>query len=287
MRHGFLFIDKPRGPTSHDVVSKVRRILNEPKVGHLGTLDPLASGLLVLGVGAKALKVFELFTHLTKEYIAEVRLGAVSTTYDGEGVITDVAPKVGWEPPVDSSRIQALIADRFIGSIAQVPPSYSAISIGGERAHRLARAGEEVHLPPREVHIASCTVESYAYPDLSLRVSCGAGTYIRSLAHDLGQSMRCGGYLGALRRTKVGEWRVEDACSMKDFTWSQVSPLKQILASLPRIDLTDEQWEEIRHGRSVQAAFSESLIAWHADLPVAILEEDAKRAGFMKPKKVL
>ena len=117
MRHGFILLHKPRGPTSHDMVDRVRRLLNEAKVGHLGTLDPMAEGLLVLAVGAKALKVIELFKGLTKEYLATVTLGAVSTTYDAEGSISMNKPKAGWLPPEDASRIQALIDDRFLGKM--------------------------------------------------------------------------------------------------------------------------------------------------------------------------
>lgn len=283
MRHGFLRIDKPAGMTSHDAVAIVRRMLGERSVGHLGTLDPAATGLLVLAAGKKALKVVHLFGDLTKEYMADVRLGAVSTTYDREGVIEETPPKPGWEIPHEIV-VQNLIADRFLGKICQVPPAYSAISIGGERAYNLARAGKEVDMPDREVEIRQCKILSYAYPDLRLQIACGSGTYIRSLANDLGTMLRCGGYLAGLRRTKVGEWSVEDAVAPDAAVWTSVLPLKEVLQTLPRRDLTDVEWEEIRFGRNIEAEVEPNTIAWCEDLPVGILVPAAD--GTAHAKKV-
>lgn len=288
MRHGFVLIDKLKGPTSHDVVGMVRRLLSEPHIGHLGTLDPMASGLLVLAVGSKALKVVELFMRLPKEYDAEIHLGAVSTTYDGEGVITENVAKIGWTPPVDWAVIQALIDDRFLGRIRQVPPAHSAINIGGERAYRKARNNQQLELAAREVLISKCTVTGYAYPKLRLSVACGSGTYIRSLASDLGESMRCGGYLSALRRTKVGDWRVTNAVKPDQVGWTNVLPLKDILKDFPGIEVGSAAWDDLQHGRSIPGTMKGSeLVAWHADLPVALLEKDPKREGKVKPRKVL
>ena len=288
MRHGFLLINKPRGPTSHDAVAAVRRSLSERSIGHLGTLDPLADGLLVLGVGAKALKVIELFKALEKEYLAGLKLGATSTTYDAEGAITETKLKAGWTAPDDSSRIQTLINDRFIGKLSQVPPQYSAISIGGQRAYKLAQRGETVDMPARQVEIESCTVTRYTYPDMQLRVRCGSGTYIRSLAHDLGQSLHCGAYLSALTRTKVGEWDVKNAVLPSDAKWTDVLPLKDVLQGFPAFKLSDVEWEHIRNGRAIPGTMTgEPLIAWHEGLPVAILEKNPKTEGTLKPRKVL
>lgn len=287
MRHGFLLIDKPRGPTSHDVVAMLRRSLPESSIGHLGTLDPMATGLLVLAVGSKALKVVELFQDLPKEYVAELTLGSISTTYDAEGMISASKPKPGWLPPADSSRIQALIDDHFLGKISQVPPAHSAVHIGGQRAYALARAGQDVVLPERKVQIEGCVVESYAFPLVALRVACSSGTYIRSLAHDLGQTMRCGAYLSALRRTSVGPWHIANAQPPDLATWSHVIRLKDVLAPFPRTDLTSAEWQDIQHGRSIVRVLSPSLIAWFDDLPVALLEADRKKPGWVKPRKVL
>ncbi len=288
MRHGYLLVYKESGPTSHDVVQAVRRTLCESHVGHLGTLDPLASGLLVLAVGAKALKTVELFSALPKEYEAELALGAVSTTYDRDGLITEGTAKTGWRPPPDSAPIRALIEQRFLGSITQVPPAFSAVHVSGKRAYERARNGEQVELPPREVDIFTCDVLEYHYPLLKLRIACGAGTYIRSLAHDLGQTMRCGAYLKALTRTKVGEWSLAQARPLDHVRWTDVLPLKDVLRPLSGIALTDAQWEELKFGRPIALDANEyPLIGWHDDLPVAILEGDRRAQGMVKPRKVL
>ncbi|MFA4845751.1 MAG: tRNA pseudouridine(55) synthase TruB [Patescibacteria group bacterium] len=289
MRHGFLLLKKPRGPTSHDTVARLRRSLGEPKIGHLGTLDPMAEGLLVLAVGSRALKVIELFFGLTKEYLGTITLGAVSTTYDSEGVITQVKAKPGQSPPEDASRIQALIDDRFLGKIQQVPPAFSAVHVGGTRAYRKAQRGEHVELQARETTILECKVREYRYPRIVLSVCCDSGTYIRSLAHDLGESLRLGAYLSALTRTRVGDWKIEDAHAPEDAKWSDVLCLKDVLASFPRRELASAEWEEIRCGRFIDGTMSseEPLIAWYEGLPVALLERVRRESGKLKPRKVL
>lgn len=270
MRHGFLLIDKPLGFTSHDAVAVVRKTLPEPSIGHLGTLDPAASGLLVMAVGKKALKVVHLFNDLTKEYEASVKFGQISTTYDREGVLQQYDIGMGWVPP-EEGELQRIIKQRFTGKISQVPPSYSAVSIGGERAYRKARQGIAVELPARTVHIDKCDILSYDYPDLRLRITCGSGTYIRSLAHDLGQFLKCGAYLSGLKRTKVGEWSVEDAVEPDAVKWTDVIPLKEVLKHFPRRELTDGDLEELTYGRNIEAEVEPDTIGWHDDLPVAIL----------------
>ncbi len=270
MRHGFLLIDKPLGPTSHDCTAAVRRQLHERSVGHLGTLDPQASGLIVLAVGSKALKVVELFRNLSKEYVASITFGAVSTTYDAAGVIEEQPRKSGWEPP-DLPTLRTILHDRFTGKIRQVPPAHSAVHVGGTRAYELARKGQEVALPEREVEIQRCEILSYEYPHLELFVRVSSGTYIRSLAHDLGAVLRCGGYLSGLRRTRVGEWRLEDAVALDAVHWTDVIPLRDILEQHPRRELSSAEWEHIRHGRSIDAAAEGEVIAWYEDLPVALL----------------
>ena len=271
MRHGFLLVDKPRGPTSHDVVAAVRRVLSERKIGHLGTLDPAASGLLVLAVGAKALRVVEFFMGLPKEYEAEVTFGAVSTTYDADGTIERIEPKPGWGVPSEED-VRRVIRDRFLGRIAQVPPAYSAVKVGGERAYRKMRQGKSVQLPERSVQITVCDILTYVYPVLKLRVACGAGTYIRSLAHDLGTELRCGGDLSALRRTRVGEWAVAGALAPERVTWTDVTPLKEIMKPFPRLDLNDREALAVKQGRDIDGVLLSEVIGWYEGLPVAILE---------------
>lgn len=289
VRHGFLLIHKPRGPTSHDIVAQVRRILSERKIGHLGTLDPLASGLMILAVGAKALKVVELFNALPKVYEAVITLGVESSTYDAEGVLETLKPKAGWLPPEDSSKIQAIIDDRFLGKIQQVPPAFSAIHVGGERAYWKAMRGENVEMKARETTISVCKVIDYHFPIVRLSVHCDSGTYIRSLAHDLGFSLRCGGYLSALVRTSVGEWNLQNALAPESIGWVHVLPLREILKDLLRRELTGLEWEEIRNGRPIAGDMDPEnpCIAWFEDLPVALLERSRKREGMLKPRKVL
>jgi tRNA pseudouridine55 synthase len=270
VRHGFLLIDKPLGQTSHDAVAIVRRTLPERSIGHLGTLDPAATGLLVLAVGKKALKVVELFGDVNKEYEADVLFGKISSTYDREGIIEDFPIGKGWVPP-EQGELQRVIADRFIGKISQVPPAHSAIKIGGERAYRKARQGVAVDMPTREVHIENITIVSYAFPKLTLRVRCGSGTYIRSLAHDLGQVLRCGGYLSALRRTKVAAWSVTDAVAPDRAAWTNVMPLKDVLKDLPSRELSQDEYEELRMGRNIEAEVTHNMVGWCDDLPVALL----------------
>lgn len=244
---------------------------------------------MVLAVGAKALKIVELFNRLPKHYIAEIEFGAESTTYDGEGDISVVPPKAGWLPPDDSSRIQALITDRFLGTISQVPPIHSAVHVGGERAYRKAMRGENVEMQARETVIGECTVIDYAYPKLVLSVGCSSGTYIRSLAHDLGQAMRCGAYLKGLTRSKVGDWLLDDAVAPEAARWTDVVPLKTLLLPLGGREISDEEWKELQFGRPIIGEMPESgvLIAWHQGLPVALLERDKKRSTMLKPRKVL
>lgn len=285
MRHGFLLIAKPRGPTSHDIVGMVRKKLGERDIGHLGTLDPLADGLLVLAVGSKALKVVELFNGASKSYRARIRLGAVSSTYDAEGVIDASTVKAGWEPP-DLVQLRRIIAQRFTGSVQQVPPAFSAIKVDGVPAHRRVRQGQDVELKPRIVEIRSCEVATYEYPVLELDVDCGSGTYIRSLAHDLGAVLRCGGYLDGLTRTRVGEWSLTSAVAPDAATWSSVVPLKDLLAGRPSLEVSETEAADIRQGRTIPHEISGDVIAWNAGLPIAILipAKDGTRGA--RPRKV-
>ncbi len=286
MRHGFILIDKPIGPTSHDVVQTVRRVLHESKAGHLGTLDPAASGLLVIAVGAKALKVIEFFNELPKEYIANIRFGAVSSTYDAEGVIETVTTKPGWQEP-DQLMIRRSIDERFIGRIEQEPPAYSAVHINGERAYDLAREGKKIQMPKRMVDVGACDIISYEYPNLTLRIACGSGTYIRSLAHDLGTLMRCGGYLQGLRRTKVGEWNIENAILPESAVWTDVTPLKDVLKDFRSIDVDAKQAADIQMGKKISLEIKPDTVAWFEGLPIAILIPSKDGSQTAHARKVL
>ncbi len=289
MRHGVLLIDKPEGLTSHDVVARVRKKLPETHVGHLGTLDPLATGLLVLFVGAKALKILELFQGMEKTYEARITFGKVSATFDREGPIEEVTPKKGWTPPNEKQLVE-LLATHFTGDHQQTPPHHSAVHIDGERAYEIIRKNPDAifTLPTRTVHIAKMQLLSYKYPAALLRIQSSSGTYIRSLAHELGQVMHCGAYLEGLQRTKIGKWKLTDACTLEHIAWAHVLPLKEILLPFDRLELTEEEWEEIQHGRSIPRRLTnEPCIAWHGELPVAVLQRDPKFPAKAHPRKVL
>ncbi len=213
--NGLLLLDKPVGWTSHDVVAKLRGILKIRAIGHAGTLDPFATGLLVLGIG-KGTKQLTALVGVDKEYLTTIRLGATSDTFDTEGVITSKAPPLALLGRDDVERA----LDQFRGGYEQLAPVYSAKKIGGKRLYDLARAGKatEDMRPKKQVSIEKISVTNYEWPDLSLQVKCGSGTYIRSLADDVGRALGVGGYCLELRRTKVGDFDVKDAVSLEGLT---------------------------------------------------------------------
>ena len=214
MTDGILLIDKPAGMTSFGVVARVRRVLSKAagkkvKVGHTGTLDPFATGLMILVYG-KATKDAMTYTKLDKVYEATFVLGQVSTTGDPEGEITDVSAEV---PTPD---VLAAALEQFRGEIQQRPPIFSAIKIDGQRAYKLARDGKEVELPLRTVMIHSLELLDYTYPEMTIRTHVSSGTYIRSLASDIGEVLGTGAYCTQLRRTAIRDWSVEDAETLAD-----------------------------------------------------------------------
>jgi len=209
--NGVFLLDKPIGISSHDAVSQIRRIIGQRRVGHTGTLDPLAEGLLVLCLG-RATKVVQFLSGLDKTYEGEITLGKTSVTYDSEGVEED-----SLFLPSDFSREQIeTVFGEFTGKLKQNVPAYSAVKVDGERLYKLARSGLEIKTPEREVEIYSMDLLELNLPQLRICVSSSKGTYIRSLAHDIGQRLGCGGYLSALKRTKVGRFCLDDACSLED-----------------------------------------------------------------------
>lgn len=218
---GLLLIDKPAGWTSHDVVAKLRGILKLRAIGHAGTLDPFATGLLVLGIG-KGTKKLTALVGVDKEYAAIIRLGATSDTFDKEGVITEFVG-AGLKPAPTEPEIERAL-NQFRGGYEQLAPLHSAKKIGGKKLYDLARAGKatEDMRPKKQVKIDEIAVTNYAWPNLSIRVKCGSGTYIRSLADDIGRALGVGGYCLELRRTKVGEFDVETALKMDGLTVDQI-----------------------------------------------------------------
>jgi len=206
MKSGFLLVDKSEGMTSHDVVDHLRRITKIKKIGHAGTLDPIATGLLILGIGREATKKLSEFQKLDKEYIAKIKLGVKSDTFDKEGKIE----KVLFEKIPKREEIEKVLKD-FCGEILQTPPPYSAKKIKGKKAYELARKGLKVELSPVKVKIYQIEILNYFFPYLEIKVSCSSGTYIRSLANDIGEKLKVGGLIEELRRTKIGNFKVENA----------------------------------------------------------------------------
>jgi tRNA pseudouridine55 synthase len=205
-----LLIDKPYDWTSFDVVRKLRGLVRTRKVGHAGTLDPLATGLLIVCTGRFTKKINEYMAQ-EKEYTGEVTLGAVTPTYDLESKPEQLRDYAAVTP----AGVAAVIAERFMGEIWQTPPIHSAIKKDGKRVYELARQGKEVKLDPRRITIKEFEITEFRLPQLSFKVVCTTGTYIRSIANDLGEALGCGGYLSSLRRTRIGEFRVDQAFSIE------------------------------------------------------------------------
>lgn len=209
----FLLIAKPAGRTSHDVVNAIRRVTGERRVGHAGTLDPFATGLLIIGVGRESTRQLGDFLKLPKEYLATLELGVISTTGDPEGVLT---PSADLTAPT-GEQVDAVL-QTFIGEQLQLPPMHSAKKVGGKKLYQLARAGMIVERQPTTVTITSLIVETYQYPHLVVRVACSSGTYIRALAQDIGAALGTGAYCTALERTAIGPYRLENAASLDVLT---------------------------------------------------------------------
>src|SRR5262249_38706790 len=244
--HGLLVIDKPGGMTSRAAVDRAQGWFPRgTRIGHTGTLDPLASGVLVLCVGV-ATRLGEYVQRMEKVYRAGIRLGARSDTDDADGVVTPVA---GAQLP-DRALVEDVLRT-FVGEVEQVPPAYSAAKVTGRRAYALARRGDDVQLAPRKVNIYDIRLLSYDYPQLELEVRCGKGTYIRSLARDVGERLGCGGLIESLRRTRVGPFRVEEAISVDmpgTAARTHLLPMAQALADLPRLLLESAKIDLLRQG---------------------------------------
>lgn len=215
MEDDVLLIDKPSGMTSFGVVARLRRVLSKQfgkkvKVGHTGTLDPFATGLMIIVIG-KECKNASFYTKLDKVYEATICLGEVSSTGDPEGQIDKIS---NVEPALE--RIEEVL-DHFRGEITQSPPIFSAIKINGERAYKLARKGEEFEMPKRQVNVYELKVVDYNYPNLKIRTHVSSGTYIRSLAVDIGEMLQTGAYCSELRRISIGDWSINDAKKLTDY----------------------------------------------------------------------
>lgn len=277
---GLVIVDKPAGMTSHDVVGRCRRLFGTRKVGHAGTLDPMATGVLVIGV-ERATKILGLLTATDKSYAATIRLGRTTTTDDAEGEVVRDIPA----DDVTDEQIRAAVAD-LRGDIEQVPSAVSAIKVGGQRAYKLAREGHSVELAARPVRIGRFDVlhirRSGDFVDVDVEVDCSSGTYIRALARDVGVALGVGGHLTALRRTRVGRYGLDEAHTLDDLAERpQLSYGLDVacLVGFPRRDLSPEETEDARHGRPLRPAGIDGVYA--ATAPdgqvIALLQDGAGR----------
>lgn len=289
---GLLVVDKPAAMTSRAAVDRVLRWFPRgTRLGHTGTLDPLATGVLVLCLG-NATRLTEYIQRMSKIYRTRLLLGARSDTDDADGTIVPVPDA---KTP-DEANVRACLAE-FVGAIEQVPPAYSAAKVSGKRAYDLARRGQEVTLSPRTVRIYAFDVLDYAYPHLELQVHCGKGTYIRSLARDLGERLRCGALVETLRRTRVGPFAVEAALTLNADAAkarTQLLPMALAVAELPRVVLNDRELQRLRQGQSVSAA--ERPVEIDNDGETAIFDETGRLVAvatfepqrkMLRPAKVL
>lgn len=243
-----MLVAKPAGPTSHDVVDVVRRALGTSRVGHLGTLDPFASGLLVLVVG-RATRLAAYAAEWVKGYAGRIRLGVRTTTDDATGAV--VATSEAWRS-LDEAQIAAALA-QFRGVYEQTPPVYSAVHVGGERAYQRARRGEGVAPAPRRVDVRELILERVALPDLEFRALVTAGTYLRSLARDVGAALGCGAHLAELERRTVGPFRLDQAVLPAAVTGADVRDPAVLVEHLTRRDLDETERAAVVHGRAVPA----------------------------------
>jgi tRNA pseudouridine55 synthase len=214
MKKGFILINKPPGFTSHDVVDKLRAITKIKKIGHAGTLDPFARGLLILGIGREFTKKLAFFQKKDKEYIATLKLGAESETFDKEGKII----KKNVERIPEKKEIEKVLK-QFLGEIEQIPPIFSAKRIKGKRLYELARKGIKIEPRPQKVKIYNLEILEYCFPYLKIKVNCSSGTYLRSLAHEIGQKLKCGAYLEDLIRTKIGDFSLDDSVDLSELNF--------------------------------------------------------------------
>jgi len=292
---GVLVVDKPVGMTSHDVVQAIRNGTGLRRAGHTGTLDPRASGVLVILVGP-AVRLSEYVSASDKRYQAIIRMGGKTDTFDSDGKMTQA------NQPVDVTESQfEEVLKTFVGEIEQTPPPYSAVKVQGRKAYEMARKGEEVDLAPRKITVHHLEVLEWAPPEAVIDVHCSSGTYVRSLANDLGEKLGCGAYLVGLRRTKSGRFSLRDATPLRKLqeafnagNWYQFFiPAAEALGDWPALELSPDDVEGVRHGHRVKAEEGTALeskvrgVSTQGEL-VALMEcvmgEDGALAW--QPKKV-
>lgn len=277
--HGILLLDKPAGMTSHDAVDAVRQLFGQHQVGHAGTLDPIATGLLVMCLGT-ATKVSQLLTEHDKTYEADLCLGLTSPTYDRASLPRDTVPQ---PTGVTAAQIERALP-QFRGQVPQQVPPFSAVKVDGKRLYQYARTQQDVPLPLREISVSELLTRHFADPILSLTVSCSKGTYIRALAHDVGQALGSGAVLWELRRTRVGAMRIEEAWSLqtlaefrdKDKLSETVLPIETTLG-LGQVQMSAVGCEEVRQGRLPRwREVSTVTGSWQRGQPVAVVDAEGR-----------
>lgn len=287
-RSGILPVNKGAGLTSFSVVAHLRRVLRAPKIGHGGTLDPAATGVLPILVG-EATKLTPYLVDLDKEYLATVRLGVTTDTQDLSGAVLETRPVLG----LGAAEIKQALSG-FVGPIRQVPPMYSALHHEGRRLYELAREGLEVERKPREVTVHSIALESLVLPDFTIRVRCGKGFYVRTLAADLGAALGPGGALATLVRTRVGPYRVEDSVAWDVVRearggaalWPSLLPPESALEGMPEARLSPASARAFVNGQSVTHAGAPGLVRVY-DPDGAFLGIGARRGDLLKPERLL
>jgi tRNA pseudouridine55 synthase len=262
-QHGYVVIDKPAGWTSHDVVARVRRIVDEKRVGHAGTLDPAATGVLPVAVG-QATRTVEYLADSSKSYRAWIQFGVTTDSADGDGAIVATS-----DPSELSLAMIDQVLPRFRGHIAQRPPMHSAIKVGGKRLYEFARLGVEIDVADREVTIYDLQVVEWLAPELCIDVDCAKGTYIRALARDIGDAVETGAHLARLVRTRTGPFTLADAMSLEDLEralehrgWEQIAfPPDKVLEDRTAVVLGSSQSIDWGHGKSIVLEVAEGITA--------------------------
>lgn len=270
--NGLLILNKPEGMTSREAVNGVQKLIRPVKVGHAGTLDPLATGVLVLCLG-KATRLIQYVQDRSKTYVGTFELGVTSTTCDREGEFTRSENL----PPISADDLNSLLP-QFLGDIEQVPPRFSAVHVNGQRAYQLARQNEDFELEARSVHIESLELVDWSFPRFSLKIICGTGTYIRSLGRDIGTQLGCGAYMTDLNRTAIGEFRLENAISTEELSLDAIErhlvPPGEAVRHLPRAIANSRQYEDVLNGKRFDPeVLGVSSVAVEDNRPVAVYDE--------------
>jgi len=290
MMQGFLLIDKPKGLNSFKLVIAARKKFGLKKVGFAGTLDPLASGLMILALGEYT-KLLPYIEKADKVYEVRIEFGKTSTTFDSEGEITPHPEFISGSngsilKQVQEEDIKKILAEKFSGEVTQIPPKFSAIKIAGEKAYDMARKGEEFEMTGRQVTFHDIKILKYAWPFLDLSVHCSSGTYIRSLAHDLGALLEIGGIVVELRRVSIADWKISEAVSLEEMSEENLINAEKFLKKFQLVKLNDEQYKILALGNFInyEDEVGDSMLALYNGEVVGVLEK-TKDGDQLKFKK--